>query len=261
MTRRDFLWMAAAVTGAPSGAQAPLILPVHRVMDIRTRVTPERLNHFWWRIWPEAVRSFSRGGIQLQCTDTQGEIKLTAGDRPIFVGLQRGVINLVLTDHLPMNWDKARSLAGMTTIYEGYHLCVIAISYAHGYQVPFISTNTCVHEMLHLLLQDVFVKRPKWYQVSEREVRADWYATQLWLFHDGGAIRKLAAVYLERLRSSPATARSSDFLGGLAAAVTSAARSQGLPETLALFGRQTVPAADEAGLAPVGTKSAEQHPP
>jgi hypothetical protein len=74
-------------------------------MDIRTKCTPEQLRRFWWRIWPEAVRDFNRGGIQLQCTDAKGEIRLSAGDRPIFVGLQRGVINLVLTDHIPMAWD------------------------------------------------------------------------------------------------------------------------------------------------------------
>jgi hypothetical protein len=217
MTRRDFFLAASAAASAASGAQAPLLLPVHRVMDIRTKCTPERLNRFWWRVWPEAVRDFSRCGIQLQCTDAKGEIKLSPGDRPIFVGLEPGVINLMLTDHLPMAWDKARSLAGMTTVYEGYHLCVIALSYAHGHQVPFLSTNTCVHEMLHLLLQDVFVKRPKWYQVNEREMRADWYATRLWLFQDGGAIRQSAAVYLERLRSGKsAFTRAEDDPGGWA---------------------------------------------
>jgi hypothetical protein len=190
--------------GGGSGAQTPLILPVRRVMDIRTRSAPEKLNRFWWRIWPEAVRSFSRCGIQLECTDAKGEIRISPGDRPIFVGLERGVINLVLTDHLPMAWDKARLLAGMTTIYEGYHLSVIAIDYAHGYQFPFLSTNTIVHEMMHLLLQDVFLKRPKWYQVSEREMRADWYATRLWLFHDGEAIRSAAALYLQRLGAGTA---------------------------------------------------------
>jgi hypothetical protein len=210
MTRRDFLWTAAA-PGASSRAQTTkaqtrLIVPVHRVMDIRTKCTPEQLHRFWWRIWPEAVRDFSRGGIQLDCTDAKGEIRLSPGDRPILVGLQRGVVNLVLTDHIPMAWDHARSLAGVTTIYEGYHLCVIAISYAHGHQVPFLSVNTCVHELLHLLLQDVFMRRPKWYQTNEREFRDDAYATRLWLFHDGAAIRKSTEGYLDRLRSSP-TAR------------------------------------------------------
>jgi hypothetical protein len=171
-------------------------------MDIRTKCTPEQLRRFWWRIWPEAVRDFNRCGIQLQCTDAKGEIRLSPGDRPIFVGLQRGVVNLVLTDRIPMFWDNARSLAGVTTVYEGYHLCVIAISYAHGHQVPFISVNTCVHELLHLLLQDVFMRRPKWYQTNEREFRDDAYATGLWLFHDGAAIRKSTEAYLDRLRAA-----------------------------------------------------------
>jgi hypothetical protein len=200
MTRRDFL-STAAVTGVASRTQTPLVLPVRRVMNIHTKCTPEQLRRFWWRIWPEAVRDFNRCGIQLQCTDVQGEIRLSPGDRPIFIGLERGVINLVLTDFIPMHWDNARSLAGVTTIYEGYHLCVIAIRYAHGHQFPFVSVNTCVHELLHLLLQDVFTKRPKWYQSNEREFRDDAYATRLWLFHDGGEIRKSAEGYLSHLRS------------------------------------------------------------
>jgi hypothetical protein len=203
MTRREFLWTSAAAV-IPSVTQTRLVMPVHRVMDIRTKCTPEQLRRFWWSIWPEAVRDFNRCGIQLQCTDVKGEIRLSPGDRPIFVGLQRGVINLVLTDHIPMAWDHARSLAGVTTIYEGYHLCVIAISYAHGHQVPFLSVNTCVHELLHLLLQDVFMRRPKWYETNEREFRDDAYATRLWLFHDGAAIRKSADVYMDRMRAGGA---------------------------------------------------------
>ena len=129
-------------------------------MDSRARCTPEQLHHFWSDIWPEAVRNFSGGGIGLQTTDGPGEVRRSPGDRPIFVGLRRGVINLVLTDHIPMKWDNGRALAGVTTIQDGYHVCLIALRYAHGNQVPFLSVNTCVHELLHALLQDVFVRRP-----------------------------------------------------------------------------------------------------
>ena len=66
--------------------------------------------------------------------------------------------------------------------------------------MPFVSVNTCVHELLHALLQDVFVRRPAWYQTGSREFRIDWYATQLWLFHNGAAIRQSAQTYLKRLR-------------------------------------------------------------
>ena len=99
-----------------------------------------------------------------------------------------------------MYWDNARSLAGVTTLYEGYHVCVIALSYAHGHQVPFVSVNTCVHELLHALLGDIFVSRPKWLESGAREFRIDWYATGLWLFRDGAAIRKSAQAYVARLR-------------------------------------------------------------
>jgi hypothetical protein len=77
---------------------------------------------------------------------------------------------------------------------------MIALWYAHGNQVPFLSVNTCVHELLHALLQDIFVSRPKWFDSREREMRIDWCATRLWLFHDGASIRDSAQAYLARLR-------------------------------------------------------------
>ena len=201
MTRRNFISIATAAT-VPSGSQAPLIVPVHRVMDVRARCPSDLLRRFWWSIWPEAVRDFHRSGIRLQTSDATGEVKRSASDRPILIGLKRGVINLVLTDHIPMNWDNGRALAGVTTIYEGYHVCMVALRYAHGHEIPFLSVNTCVHEILHVLLQDIYLGRTPWYEASAHEVRIDWYATRLWLFHDGAAIRKAAQAYVERLRSA-----------------------------------------------------------
>ena len=151
---------------------------------------------------PKLSGTSAGGGIGLQTSDGPGEVRRSPGDWPIFVGLRRGVINLVLTDHIPMKWDNGRALAGVTTIQDGYHVCLIALRYAHGNQVPFISVNTCVHELLHALLQDVFVRRPSWFQTGSREARIDWYATWLWQFHEGAAIRKSAQAYLARLRSS-----------------------------------------------------------
>ena len=198
MNRRDFLrTAAAAATGVPSR----LVVPVHRIVDAREACPPEQVRRFWWSIWPEAVREFSRGGIELRTSDGPGEVRRTAADKPFFIGLRRGAINLVLTGHIPLYWDNGRALAGVTTIYEGYHVCMIALPYAHGNRTPFVSVNTCVHELLHALMQDIFVSRPKWYQSGGREFRIDWHATRLWLFHDGAAIRKSAQEYVHRLRS------------------------------------------------------------
>lgn len=201
MTRRDFIGIAAAAAYG-SAASTQLLVPVHRVVDARAERPPDELQHFWWSIWPEAVRVFGHGRIGFQTTDGPGEVRLSPGDRPIFVGLRRGVVNLVLTTHIPMYWDKGRELAGVTTIHDGYHVCLIALRYAHGNRVPFLSVNTCVHELLHALLQDIFVARPSWYASGGREARTDWYATGLWLFRDGAAIRKSAQAYLARLRSA-----------------------------------------------------------
>jgi hypothetical protein len=198
MTRRDFVRTAVLAANARPAAPAPLIVPVRLVKDSRAKFTPEQVRHFDSVIWPEAVRDFQRGGIQFQLTAVPGEIKRSPSSRPIFTGLERGVINLMITDHVPMDYA---ALGGVTTRYEGYHLCVIALSDAHGNQVPYFSTNTCVHELLHLLLQDVYLNRPKWYQTGEREFRIDWYATRLWLFHDGDTIRKSTEAYLARLKA------------------------------------------------------------
>jgi len=199
MTRRDFVSSAAVASAAGFAAPAPVTIPLHRVMNGRARCTPEQLRRFWWTIWPEAVRDFQNGGIRFDVTDANGEIKRSPGGRPIFTALRRGAINLIITDNVPLDYG---GLAGVTTIQGGYHLCVIALNGAHPNQVPYFSVNTCVHELLHLLLQDVYLTRPKWYQTGEREFRIDWLATRLWLFRDAGPIRKSAEAYLARLRTS-----------------------------------------------------------
>ena len=176
---------------------APLIVPVRRVMDSRAKCTSRQLHEWWNVIWPEAFGNFARGGIRLQTTDVPGEIKRTASSRPLFIGLERGVINLVITDHVPQDYG---ATPGVTTTWEGYDLCVIALSDAHANQLPYFSVNTCVHELLRLLLQDVLMKKPRWYQTSRREARIDWYATRLWLFGEGDAIRKSTELYLKRPR-------------------------------------------------------------
>jgi hypothetical protein len=196
MTRRGFL---GSMVLAARGGAAAVVVPVHRVVDAKSRSDPETLRKFWWEIWPEALRELGRVGIQLQVEDGPGELRHTAGDQPIFVGLRRDVLNIVLTDHIPMNWDRGRALAGVTTIYDGYPICLIAMRYARGNQVPFLSVNTVVHELLHALLGDVFVARPKWYQSVGREWRIDSYASRLWLFHDATAFREAARAYVARV--------------------------------------------------------------
>ena len=199
MTRRAFVSMAALAATRPA-APARLTVPLHRILDGRAENSPDRLQHFWPSVWNEAARDFGQGDISFEISDGPGEVRHSPADNPIFVGLQRGTINLVVTDVLPMYWDGGRALAGMSTIHDVYHICLIALRYAHRNQVAFFSVNTCLHEILHVLLQDIFLKPPKWYQSGGREVRVDYYATRLWLFHDGDEVRKSGEAYLRRLR-------------------------------------------------------------
>lgn len=205
MTRRGFLAVAAWTAARPT-VPARLTVPIHRIMDGRAHHRPERLQRLWPSLWNEAVRDYRQGGIDFEITDGPGEIRISPADNPIFVGLRRGVINLVVTDLIPMYWDSGRALAGVSTIHQGYHVCLIALRYAHGNQVALLSVNTCLHEILHVLLQDIFLKSPKWYQSGGREARVDWYATRLWLFHDGEEVRRAGEAYLRRLRAVSAGA-------------------------------------------------------
>ena len=192
----------SSLAAAPGGRREPVVVPLRRIVDPRAHSFPSDLNRFWQVIWPEAVRDFASGGIRFDTTDAAGEIRRSAADRPLFHGLEPGVLNLVLTGTLPLYWDSGQALAGVTTRFEGYHLCVIAVRYAHRNQVPYLSVNTCLHEILHALMGDVFISQPKWYQRSSREMRIDLVATGLWLFGDGAAVGGAARTYVQRLKTA-----------------------------------------------------------
>src|SRR5579884_2008818 len=211
VTRRNLLWTAAAA-GATAAAVVeisrvtasapapPVVVPIHRILNSRARCTPGQIRGFWNRIWPQAVREFGSCGIQFQTSDGPGEIRRWAGNRPVFFGLRRGCLNLVLTDYIPMYWDCGRGLAGVTTmLHEGQHLSLIALAYAHPNEAPFVALNTCVHEFLHAFMQDIYVSDPTAFQSDERELRTDWLATELWLLRRGAAVRDSARVYASRL--------------------------------------------------------------
>ncbi|MBL8175610.1 MAG: hypothetical protein JNK48_13135 [Bryobacterales bacterium] len=132
-------------------------------------------------------------------------MKRLPSGRPSFVGLERARLNVVVTKQLPMAWDKGRGLNGVTTMHQGFHLCVIALEYAHGHQIPYLSVNTCAHEILHALCGDIFENRPEGAEGAWREFRIDALATGLWLIGDGARIRTLAERYVRRLAQGSGT--------------------------------------------------------
>jgi len=177
-------------------------VPVRVVIDKRARFTPDRLRT-WQGIWDQAWGDFARVGVRLEAATAEGEIKRSPGDRPIFVGLDRGALNVVVTDHIPMLWDQGRALRGVAFRYEGYDTILIALNYAVRHQMPFFSINTCEHEMLHVFLGDIFQKPPGGLTGQAREYRIEAYGTRLWLFHDGRSVRQGAATLRTRLAGAP----------------------------------------------------------
>ena len=137
MIRREFLSLLAAVVAR---TPATVEVPLHIVVDGDAKITPHQFQYFWWTVWPEAVRDLARCNIRLATTFVTGSIWRPASREPVITGLERGVLNLVLTDRLPLEWDNGRMLSGVTTRYRGFHVCMIALRRAHGHHCPFPST-------------------------------------------------------------------------------------------------------------------------
>jgi hypothetical protein len=201
MTRRGFCLLTPVGQFLSLAAASSVIVPIRHVIDQRANLSERLTRPFWSTIWPEAVRDFQKCGVRLESTVTQGEIRRSPAGRPVFVGLASHILNVVITDQIPMDWGGGRGLGGVTTRYEGFHICMIALNYAHAHKIPLVAVNTCVHELLHALLQDIYESRPKGVSGEAREFRIDWYATHLWLFGQGRAIRDSAVGYLRRLQS------------------------------------------------------------
>jgi hypothetical protein len=196
MTRRQLLH-TAAILRAPS--EPGLEIPLHRLLDKNAKCSPAQIKAFFSKVWDEAIRNFAQGSITFRIAGSSGEVLKHPSGQPRFKNLQHGIINVVLTDRVPLDWDKGRSLPGISTLYEGFCVCVISLDEAHPNQIPFFAVNTVLHELLHILLQDIFVPRPDVIHSQAREARVDLYATRLWLFSDGAAILKSARPCLQRL--------------------------------------------------------------
>jgi hypothetical protein len=205
MNRRGFIGATALL--ASGVATDRVEIPVLRIID---RNAHANARGFISSIWKEAGEVFGRGGIMLRVIDRSGEVLQYPSGRPIFRCLDRSRINVVLTDRVPLDWDKGRSLAGVSALYEGFCICVISMNEAHGNQIPFLAVNTVVHELLHVLLEDVFRDRTSVFQGQSSEARVDLHATRLWLFGGDETVRESAKVCLDRLAKGAREIRSSD---------------------------------------------------
>lgn len=168
----------AAQEGEPP---ATVQLPVLHLSDRHSHARPQQFRQFANTIWAEAEAALAKAGIILQTEQAVGEVLHYASGKPRLLGLRHGRINVMVTDLVPLQMDGARGLSGVATLYEGYDLCVVSLQRASGNRVPYFQVNTVVHELLHLLLQDVRQGPMAEWQRLRREYRADVIATRLWL--------------------------------------------------------------------------------
>lgn len=178
----------------------PVEVPILLVINQHAKWNNALLRDFRTKVWDEAAWCFAQSGVKLRIEERIGEVLKYPGGRPRFVGLDPKRLNVVLTDHVPLSWDQARYSAGVSRIYEGCHVCLIAVGVAHGNRVPLLALNSVVHELLHVFLQDIYAERGELMKGYDREVRVDWHATRLWLSRNHTAIKQAASEYVKKLR-------------------------------------------------------------
>src|SRR5258708_5391571 len=100
MTRRDLVQALALVVPAP---ETHLEITIRRVMDKYARSSPAQIRSFLSAVWNEAVRDFARGSITLRIVESEGEVLRHPSGRPSFKCLDRSMINVVLTDRVPVD--------------------------------------------------------------------------------------------------------------------------------------------------------------
>ena len=199
-TRRQLLAGTVFGVKALGSSASPVDVPVLRLLNRQAACSDVEVRTFCSIVWDEAERAFQSCGVILRTVHRIGEVRLWPGGRPRFFGLESGMLNVVLTDRIPLHWDNGRSLAGVATISEGHHVCVIAMKNAHPNRLPFLAVNTVVHEMLHVFFGDIFVSRKGLLRGEAREAFVDWQATRLWLFRYGPDVKNAAQSYMTRLR-------------------------------------------------------------
>jgi hypothetical protein len=207
LTRRQILSIAPAAALAPAlaaGNRGAVTVPVRLVVDGLVKWKPGEIDRFQSGLWGEAVRDLLRCGVRLETTRVTGEVARPPYREPVISGINQGSLNFVITSDIPVQWDGGRALCGVTTLYRGYHLCMVAFGHAHGHQLPFFSVNTCLHEVLHALMGDIFENRPRGAAGQAREARIDYHATCLWMFGGDAAVRSAAEKYTARLRAGQA---------------------------------------------------------
>lgn len=194
-TRRQWL----AISLPLLAEQTHVRVPVYLIFDARAGLSDHRKVSFLNGIWREARRDLERAGIILDVVEGPGEIERPLYQEPIVKGLVPGRLNVMVTRRIPVMWSRGRPWNGLTMLYRGFHLCLIALDRAQSHRVPVVGVNTCLHEVLHAIMGDIFLQNPSAMAAQQRELRIDWLATQLWLFGSSTTVRRAASAYSSRL--------------------------------------------------------------
>ncbi len=125
MTRREFFSLAVAAGTVGGSARAPVIVPVHVVIDAAAKMRPDAMQYFWRSIWPEAMRDFGRCGISVPNTVQDGSVWRPNFRTPMVSGLESGVFE-------PGNHEPDSRRMGPRPYVERRDYAVSRISSLHG---------------------------------------------------------------------------------------------------------------------------------
>jgi hypothetical protein len=170
---------APLAAAAACRSKAPRILCVNFLLDSESIPAARHIRYFHDRIWREACEDLAKLGISVEMVTGRGCVHRPPDRAPVFEGLIRGAINIVLTRTVPMHWDRCRGMKGLAFRAGGYDVCLLALDHAHAFRFPYLATNSCLHELLHFLLGDVDAKKPGGLAGEWREFCVDALATHL----------------------------------------------------------------------------------
>lgn len=182
---------------------SPVRLPVVILRDANAKLSGTLLRRFDNSLWPEAAWMYSRAGVWFEVRRGEARMDRPPYREPAITGLQARRINLLLTSRAPHAWDGGRGWSGVSLLYRGRVLCLVALEHANGNLIPWLSLNTVAHELMHAISGDVFAPQPGGFRVVRREAAVDSALTRLWLFGSepgvrGDAMRLLGRLELQR---------------------------------------------------------------
>jgi hypothetical protein len=134
----------------------------------------------WFRncLLPEALLDLTKAGVAPIVRWGGGWIERKEADA-LFHGVVPKAVNVFVTPWVPLCWDKGMGLCGLSGIAAGTDTVIVSTANAHRHLVPYLATNTLLHEFGHVLRGDLHRKNTNGWGEQMDELAVDRTVTHL----------------------------------------------------------------------------------